>query len=144
MEWAMGCVGKGRSMSDKTIIEVEGQKYKLYLTCEACPEQYDVTDAFDRQVGYLRLRHGGFRADTPYCGDITVYQAQTIGDGTFNDSERTEHLTAAIEHIHQHRKKPSSIISRAASELVRFEDKDRRIVECIEQLEKIFEYLDSK
>ena len=36
--------------------------YRLILTCGACPEQYDVFDG-DRQVGYLRLRHGHFRAD---------------------------------------------------------------------------------
>ncbi len=137
----MGRIEQGRAMRDKTTIEVEGQKYKLYLTCEACPEQYDVTDALDRQVGYLRLRHGSFRADTPYCGDTTVYQARTIGDGTFIDSERAQHLIAAIEHIHLHREKPSSVILRAALELRRLEDKDGRIVECIERLEEILEYL---
>ena len=70
--------------------------YRLILTCGACPEQYDVFDG-DRQVGYLRLRHGHFRADYPDSGGETVYEADTIGDGLFDSDEREEHLTKAID-----------------------------------------------
>lgn len=71
-------------------------KYKLELTCSACPEQYDVFDG-DKTVGYLRLRHGHFSASAPYCGGETVYSAGTRGDGMFADSqERRRHLSAAI------------------------------------------------
>jgi hypothetical protein len=73
--------------------------YRLVKTCGACPEQYDVFLGTE-QVGYLRLRHGYFRADYPGCGHETVYEAHTRGDGCFNDDEERDlHLTRAIEAI---------------------------------------------
>lgn len=72
--------------------------YALVLTCGACPEQYDVYRGTD-QVGYLRLRHGWFRADVPKCGGRTVYEACPSGDGSFDDDERDRYLTAAIQAI---------------------------------------------
>lgn len=75
-------------------IVIEGSR--LICTCGACPEQYDVFDDLSRvQIGYLRLRHGYFRADYPACGGKTVYEADTEGDGVFDDDERMTHLTAA-------------------------------------------------
>lgn len=73
--------------------------FKLELTSTACPEQYDVFDANGDQVGYLRLRHGYFRADVPDCGGETVYDANTKGDGMFDDDERMEELTKAVRAI---------------------------------------------
>jgi hypothetical protein len=66
----------------------------LELTCYACPEQYD---AFvdDRQVGYLRLRHGEFRVDCPNVGGETVYRSEPAGDGMFDDDERETELMKA-------------------------------------------------
>lgn len=66
----------------------------------SCPEQYDVFDG-DKKVGYLRLRHGYFRAE---CYDdeghaVEVYAADTRGDGHFEDDERDEYLTAAVHAI---------------------------------------------
>lgn len=69
--------------------------YELHRTCLACPEQYDVF-ANGKQVAYLRLRHGSFRADVPDCGGETVYEADPDGDGVFTDSERVRYLTEAI------------------------------------------------
>lgn len=67
----------------------------LILTCSACPEQYDVMrDGV--QIGYLRLRHGEFRADYPECGGETVYEAEPEGDGCFEAHERERYLTAAV------------------------------------------------
>lgn len=68
---------------------------KLYRTCMACPEQYDVFYE-DQQIGYLRLRHGAFRADYPDCGGITVYEAAPEGDGVFEDEEREQYLLDAV------------------------------------------------
>lgn len=76
--------------------EVEG--LRLVCTCIACPEQYNVFDG-KKQVGYLRLRHGKFRADCPDCGGETVYSSNTKGDGTFNDDEREREIAAAISNI---------------------------------------------
>lgn len=74
--------------------------YRLICTCQACPEQYDVfDDETGVQVGYLRLRHGHFRADLRYCGGDCVYSADTIGDGVFDDKERMPQLKQAVKAI---------------------------------------------
>ena len=67
----------------------------LQMTCGACPEQYDVFRN-GSQVGYLRLRGGTFRAHHGECGGPKVYESETEGDGSFEDSERLEHLTKAV------------------------------------------------
>lgn len=77
-------------------------EYRLHLTCGACPEQYDVFRGSE-QVGYLRLRHGGFRAEYPDCGGDTVYSSEAMdGDGQFTDSERKKFLTEAVSAIDRH------------------------------------------
>ena len=82
--------------------------YGLVLTCRACPEQYTVTldgvaEVADGGsspkptiVGYLRLRHGHFRAEAPDCGGETVYETWPKGDGIFEDDERLQHLMTAL------------------------------------------------
>lgn len=70
--------------------------YRLVCTCGACPEQYDVFNKDGDKVGYLRLRHGHFRADFPDCGGETVYKSDTKGDGSFAEDERLSELTKAI------------------------------------------------
>lgn len=79
-------------------VEIDG--LKLICTCGACPEQYDVFDG-ERQVGYLRLRHGWFRADCPDAGGETVHESYPRGDGIFNDDERVAHLTEAVKKIRE-------------------------------------------
>lgn len=69
--------------------------YRLKRTCFACPEQYDVY-AGGVQVAYFRLRHGQFKAYIPDYGGYLVYEANTLGDGAFDDSERVKFLTEAI------------------------------------------------
>jgi len=68
----------------------------LKQTCSACPEQYDVFKD-GSQVGYLRLRHGEFRADYGICGGETVYEAEPAGDGVFEDDERGFYLAEAVK-----------------------------------------------
>ena len=69
---------------------------RLVKTCGACPEQYD---AFlgEEFIGYLRLRHGYFRADYRGNGaDDTVYESSPRGDGCFaSEEERVIHLNNA-------------------------------------------------
>jgi hypothetical protein len=75
-------------------------RYRLICTCGACPEQYDVFDELTKQqVGYLRLRHGFFRADLYDCGGETVYESNPKGDGVFDEDERMPELTKAIAAI---------------------------------------------
>lgn len=74
----------------------------LELTCYACPEQYDVFDKDNKQVGYLRLRHGRFTVESPDVGGTLVYQAHPEGDGVFRDSERQFYLTEAVKAINKH------------------------------------------
>lgn len=70
--------------------------FRLNMTCGACPEQYDVFLGEDL-VGYLRLRHGSFRADYVFEDqDEQVYYANPKGDGVFEQEERFEYLSNAI------------------------------------------------
>lgn len=62
--------------------------FKLVKTCGGCPEQYDVYYN-GKEVGYMRLRHGNFRAE--YRGE-TVYTARPNGDGVFEYDERDKYL----------------------------------------------------
>lgn len=75
-------------------MEIDG--LKLVCTSMACPEQYDVFDSSGNKVGYLRLRHGRFRADYPDCFGETVYESFPKGDGIFHDDEREKELNNAI------------------------------------------------
>jgi hypothetical protein len=79
---------------------------RLSCTCFACPEQYDVfDDKIGKKIGYLRLRHGVFRADAPKCGGKTVYVGFTTGDGRFEDFERMAFLAEAVEKLQEYEHK---------------------------------------
>lgn len=67
--------------------------YTLQMTCDACPEQYDMLDPEGNTVGYFRLRHGTFRVDYPDCGGYTTLVGNPQGDGLFEDHEREYWLT---------------------------------------------------
>ena len=74
--------------------------FHLEQTCMACPEQYDVY--FEgKLVGYLRLRHGHFRAEYFDGNDYTdiVYSDYPRGDGIFYDNERDFYLKNACKAI---------------------------------------------
>ena len=66
----------------------------LTKTCDGCPEQYDAY-LNGEQVGYLRLRHGGFTVKCPdHMGEI-VLSCNPDGDGVFDDYERSFYLDTA-------------------------------------------------
>lgn len=71
----------------------------LVQTCNACPEQYDVLNGEGQEVGYMRLRHGYFAAYAYGAWGPVVYEAQTEGDGAFEDSERGLHLGLGLAAI---------------------------------------------
>lgn len=71
---------------------------QIKMTCEACPEQYDIFKD-GKQVAYYRLRHGEFRVDFPNCGGETIYESDPMGDGTFNSDERLIYLTKAMREV---------------------------------------------
>lgn len=83
--------------------------YNLVLTCQCCPEQYDVLDAEGKQVGYIRLRGGNFRVYYPDTGGELVFYHCFEGDqfkGMFdNEEEREFFLTEAVKAIHSHHMK---------------------------------------
>ena len=67
---------------------------KLEMTCQACPEQYDVI--YNRHpIGYLRYRHGSFSCH-PYIDDdeinwsVLIYHWSNGGemDGILDDDEQ--------------------------------------------------------
>lgn len=70
-------------------------EYDLKITCEACPEQYDVFRN-GKQVAYFRLRHGYFYVSVPNCSDNIIYEANPVGDGIFEYNERGKFLNEAI------------------------------------------------
>lgn len=74
---------------------------RLEQLCAVCPEAYDAFVG-DRQVGYLRLRHGSFRVDVPDAGGETIYTAEPVGDGFFMPFEREGFLQAAKEALVAH------------------------------------------
>ena len=77
--------------------------YNLVLTCQCCPEQYDVFDSEGKQSGYIRLRGGNFRVYYPDCGGDTVYRYSfdDAWKGIFDgDEEREQYLTEAVKAIH--------------------------------------------
>lgn len=66
-----------------------------------CPEQYAVFDG-EKEVGYLRFRHGSFSAyltgQRKYW--IEVYRSGAmLGDGAFNPDERMKFLAAGVDAI---------------------------------------------
>lgn len=79
--------------------DLELHDCKLVCTCSACPEQYDVFDPTGAKIGYLRLRHGHFRADYPECGGERVYESRPKGDGIFDADERLPELTKAVHSL---------------------------------------------
>lgn len=85
-------------MKMKSKISIKG--YKLILTCDACPEQYDVFK-LKKQVGYIRLRWGNFSVESPDCGGEEVYYHRFIDEiGGFEDNEeRLLYLKLAIKAI---------------------------------------------
>ena len=46
---------------------------KFKNTCTGCPEQYDVFDEEDNQVGYVRVRHGYCSVRFPHHGGKEIY-----------------------------------------------------------------------
>ena len=79
--------------------------YNLVLTCQCCPEQYDVFDSDGKQSGYIRLRGGNFRVYYPDTGGELVFyhrfEEEDAWKGIFDDDEeREQYLTEAVKAIH--------------------------------------------
>lgn len=67
------------------------KKLRFKMTGMACPEQYDVFWG-ERQVAYVRLRHGSLTVRCPDVGGELVYEAEPEGDGCFEKKERDQYL----------------------------------------------------
>jgi len=76
------------------------KEIRLEKTCSACPEQYEAFIG-DKQVGYLRLRHGYFYVSYPDCNDNIIYDAYPKGDGMFEDDERAYYINEAKKAIYK-------------------------------------------
>ncbi len=74
----------------------------FYLTCSACPEQYDVEDSNGNLVGYVRLRWGTLSCEYPNVGGEMIYTV-SIGDGLTgcfeSDEQRMKHLNNIADKI---------------------------------------------
>lgn len=81
--------------------------YTIKLSCGACPEAYDVFNLDGEYVGYLRLRHGVFRA---YVEDWeVVHVSHPEGDGVFEEDERNYHLENGIIAIANYYKEKQNV-----------------------------------
>ena len=69
---------------------------RFVCTCAACPEQYDVKKD-GRQIGYVRLRFGGLRAEYPDCGGEMII-THNIDDcsGWFDSASQRHHWLHTI------------------------------------------------
>ena len=65
------------------------------MTCDACPEQYDVFNSDGDEVGYVRLRWGTLTANYQGPYGPVIFGSHIYGDwdGCFpNDEERNKYL----------------------------------------------------
>jgi len=82
---------------EKTVLKLR-EKYRLKESCGACPEAYEVYLG-DREIAYLRLRHGCFTASV---AAQDIYEDFPRGDGIFFDGERAHYLHKALLAIDAH------------------------------------------
>ena len=92
------------------LLEIEGiqggnMKIKnLYFECTGsmCPEQYDVYNNDEEQVGYIHLRWGELKCYFPDVNGEIIYLA-SIGDGLTgrfeNNEQRMEYLNIIADEI---------------------------------------------
>jgi hypothetical protein len=73
---------------------------ELVLTCEACPEQYDLRGPDGEQLAYFRLRSGRFTVEVPDVGGEVAFFHEWPDDplkGMFDsDAERAGALAIGI------------------------------------------------
>ena len=76
---------------------------RLEMTCDVCPEQYDVFDKEGRYLGYLHLRGGFFTVNCLRPGDTfsePISEYSPMGWGAFDsDQERSAYLDIARRDI---------------------------------------------
>ncbi len=95
----------------KAVVDQKGSIMLFELTCQACPEQYDVYHTFstpagpiEQQVAYVRLRYGKLRAYYPDVGGELIYEYIFEDEkylGIFPDElSRAHHLTKIEEAIY--------------------------------------------
>ena len=81
-----------------------GKKLLFLLSSIGCPEQYDVFDSDNNQVGYVRLRWGHLTVECPDSGGECVYE-HSFSDGwkgSFDPEERDYYLNKIENAILNH------------------------------------------
>jgi hypothetical protein len=73
--------------------------YRFDQTSEFAPEQYEIYDCDNNQIGYLRLRHGVFSVRVPDYGGTEILTAYPKGDADFEPEERYKFLRQALDSI---------------------------------------------
>lgn len=94
-----------RELFSKELSDVEIGDYYFYLTCGACPEQYDVLDTEGKILAYVRLRYGKLKVYVPDVGGELLYQKNYDEDflGTFpSDQERKEQLEIIAQKLKEY------------------------------------------
>ena len=73
--------------------------YEFDITCDACPEQYEVYDKDGNHVCYVRLRWGHLTAESPDVGGSLVYEAKIGLDGLSGCFESNEQRMIELKNI---------------------------------------------
>lgn len=72
---------------------------EFMLTCYSHPEQYDLFADGERQVGYVRIRHGKITVECPDVGGSLVMSRFINGDGYLLHGEREQVLQEAANAV---------------------------------------------
>lgn len=72
--------------------------FELQPLCDENPEAYSAYKD-SKQVGSLRLTNNVFTVRVPNCEGIVIYKTITLGDEKFEEHERVQQLTDAIDII---------------------------------------------
>ena len=88
---------------DKQVFVNGEHCFNLLMTCECCPEQYDLLSVRDMsEVAYFRLRWSSFTVECPSSWGECVYR-NDIGDGFDgcfeNDKQRETEIKNALKEV---------------------------------------------
>ncbi|MFT4148426.1 MAG: hypothetical protein QM632_06530 [Micrococcaceae bacterium] len=92
--------------------ELEAYNLTATCSCVAAPEQYDVLDENQKEVGYLRLRHGRFTAQACEEGEDygkhIVYFHDLNDDSAFfyKDSDREKYTNLGLKALREYLDNP--------------------------------------
>lgn len=86
-------------MSQPPPVNLEIKGFRLVMTCDCFPEQYDVLDNHGDIVGYIRIRHCGCEMHAPDVDGPCIFDCDIMGLWGLTKEERLPVLTRAIDSL---------------------------------------------